>query len=84
MPFITGPVLPANRSLGATSQDGNPSSEIVAIFPMTRAQEGLWIAHSLAPNHTLYNLALKFAFSQDMKGKLNYSVEALNKGLSFN
>ena len=84
MPFITGPVLPANRSLEPATQDGNPSSEVVAIFPMTRAQEGLWIAHSIAPHHTLYNLALKFTFSQGMNGKLDYSIEALHKGSCLN
>jgi hypothetical protein len=84
MPFITGPVLPANRSLEPASQDGNPSSEVVAIFPMTRAQEGLWIAHSLGPHHTLYNFALKFTFSQDMKEKLDYSIETVYKGSCLN
>jgi hypothetical protein len=84
MPFITGPVLPEHRSLEPASQNGNPSSEAVAIFPMTRGQQGLWIAHTLAPHHTLYNLSLKFTFSQDMKGKLDYSVEALHKGSCFN
>jgi hypothetical protein len=84
MPFITGPVLPANRSLQPASQDENPSSEVVAIFPMTRGQQGLWIAHTLAPHHTLYNLSLKFTFSQDMKEKLDYSIEALHRGLCVN
>lgn len=59
MQFITGPKLN-----GAAASTGALSPEVIAVYPMTKAQESLWLAYSMAPNHTLYNLSLKFVFNQ--------------------
>ena len=79
MPFLTGPELPTLQPLNAHS-DGQLPFDVVAIYPMTRAQEGLWLAYSLAPHHTLYNLTMKFAFTKESKAEFDYSLDALHGG----
>ncbi|KAF9528634.1 amino acid adenylation domain protein [Crepidotus variabilis] len=82
MPFLTGAELPPNPSLRAASEDGKLPSEVVAIFPMTRGQEGLWLAYTLAPHHTLYNLTMKFSFTKETKSEADFSVESLNNAIN--
>jgi hypothetical protein len=79
MPFLTGPELPILQPLQPHS-DGQLPLDVVAVYPMTRAQEGLWLAYSLAPHHTLYNLTMKFAFTKESKAEFDYSLDALYGG----
>ncbi|KAJ6574323.1 hypothetical protein B0H19DRAFT_1020850 [Mycena capillaripes] len=59
MHLITGPI-PADIP-AAQEPTGLPAA-VAAIYPMTRAQEGLWLAYSAAPWHTLYNLTMRMSF----------------------
>ncbi|KIK03064.1 hypothetical protein K443DRAFT_95740 [Laccaria amethystina LaAM-08-1] len=78
MPFLTGPELPILQPLQPHS-DGQLPLDVVAVYPMTRAQEGLWLAYSLAPHHTLYNLTMKFAFTKESKAEQQLkTVVAIN------
>ena len=79
MPFLTGPELPTLQPLNPHFDRQLPL-DVVAVYPMTRAQEGLWLAYSLAPHHTLYNLTMKFAFTKESKAEFDYSLDALHGG----
>lgn len=80
MQFITGPKL----STVSKVERSNASlpSDVVAVYPMTRSQEGLWIAYCMAPQHTLYNLTLKFTFLNNSETDYDSSLEAIQRGLS--
>ncbi|KAF9522313.1 hypothetical protein CPB83DRAFT_887614 [Crepidotus variabilis] len=81
MPFLTGPELPVDHILSASQEEGL-SPEVVTIFPMTRAQEGLWMAYTQAPHHTLYNLTMKCTFSKDKKASIDSSVSSLHNAIN--
>ncbi|KZP12421.1 hypothetical protein FIBSPDRAFT_798902 [Athelia psychrophila] len=49
---------------------------------MTTAQEGLWLAYNNAPQHTLYNLTLKFTFSHDANKDYDCTLEAIHKAVN--
>jgi hypothetical protein len=79
MQFITGPIQTRKPGGSAQHPKGWPlAADVTAIYPMTRAQEGLWIAYSIAPQHTLYNLTMKVLFNTALGSE--YSLEALLKG----
>ncbi|KAJ6577997.1 hypothetical protein B0H19DRAFT_1253292 [Mycena capillaripes] len=80
MQFITGPIQ-AHNIVSQSSKGRALPPDIVAIYPMTRAQEGLWIAYSIAPQHTLYNLTMKFIFNTGTESGSVYSLEALLRGI---
>jgi hypothetical protein len=70
--LITGPA-PTTIPLSPGSSPLPPA--LAAIYPMTRAQESLWIAYSVAPQHTLYNLTTKLSFNTN-----HHPVEKLVEG----
>ncbi|KDR67250.1 hypothetical protein GALMADRAFT_130449 [Galerina marginata CBS 339.88] len=76
MPFITGPELGAKQS----SQYALPTSKVISIYPMTRVQEGLWLAYSMAPHHTLYNLTLKLTLVRNpVKSTIFSAINVLTR-----
>lgn len=80
MQLITGPEPSTGSVPKPQRSDGRLSPEVAAIYPMTTAQEGLWLAYNNAPHHTLYNLTLKFTFSPDANKDYDCSLEALHNG----
>ncbi|KAJ6487589.1 non-ribosomal peptide synthetase [Mycena sanguinolenta] len=76
MHLITGP-SPELR-LTATSASSVPPA-VVAIYPMTRAQESLWLAYSASPQHTMYNLTIKLSFDTSNPA---YSLGKLLEGVN--
>lgn len=77
MQFLSGPVRAVDSI--TLSQDLELGSEVVAIYPMTKAQEGLWLEYSTTPHHTQYNLTLKFTFSRS-SDEYDGSLDAIQAG----
>ena len=82
MDLITGPIPAATSNVFGRleSEDALPS-EVFATYPMTRAQQGLWIAYKKDPHLTLYNLTMKFHISRegnDAGNILNFILEGLH------
>ncbi|KAF7351469.1 Polyketide synthetase [Mycena sanguinolenta] len=59
MHLISGPG-PAPAPTATRTSSVSPT--VVAIYPMTRAQESLWLAYLATPQHTMYNLTMKLSF----------------------
>ncbi|CAK5278794.1 unnamed protein product [Mycena citricolor] len=72
MQLITGPVVPPTHS-PRTELDAS----VTSVYPMTRAQEGIWMAYSAQPQHTLYNLTMKFTLASSD----TYSMEKVLAGI---
>ncbi|CAK5278542.1 unnamed protein product [Mycena citricolor] len=72
MQLITGPVVAPGRP---QHTDLDPS--VTSVYPMTRAQEGIWMAYSAQPQHTLYNLTMKFTLDASDA----YSMEKVLAGI---
>ncbi|CAK5263677.1 unnamed protein product [Mycena citricolor] len=72
MKLITGPVV-APSHFQRTELDAS----VTSVYPMTRAQEGMWMAYSAQPQHTLYNLTMKFTLASSD----TYSMEKVLAGI---
>lgn len=80
MQLITGSA-PAPGSVPKPQRsNGKVLPEVTTIYPMTTAQEGLWLAYTSAPEQTLYNLTLKFTFSHNAKQDYDCSLETIHNG----
>lgn len=80
MQLITGPDPSPGSVPKPQRSDGKLHPQVSAIYPMTSAQEGLWLAYNNSPEHTLYNLTLKFIFSRDATQDYDCSLEAIHNG----
>ena len=70
VPFLSGP---------SPDADANRLPAVVAAYPMTRSQEGLWRAYCISPQSTYYNLLLRVRLNR-LDVSYNSSVEALLRG----
>jgi hypothetical protein len=82
MDLITSPIPAAtSNAFGRSDTEDALPSEVFATYPMTRAQQGLWIAYKKDPHLTLYNLTMKFHISNernDAGNILNCILEGLH------